>query len=78
MKYNRAFILRNDHSIPILKDFDVYDESEYWLFKSGESFHGEHDEKWFFFKDSRIPTGLKLPITCVELEFTEEDLKDNP
>ena len=74
MKYNRAFIIRNEESIPLLKNVDVYEDSHEWLFHSKESFHGEEDGKMFYFKDSRINRMLKLPINCVELEFTDEEL----
>lgn len=81
MKYNRAFIIRNEESIPLLKEVDLYENDEfekfdpsYWLFESKESFHGEHDDKFFYFKDARIDWRLKLPLRCVELEFTEEEL----
>lgn len=72
MKYNRAFIIRNDKSLPILSFFDTNEDSSYWLFESGESFHGAHDNSIFYFRDSRIPSGTYLPLDCVELEFGEE------
>lgn len=73
MKYNRAFIIRNEISMPLLKDADGGEDDGYWLFDSGESFHGEHDDVNFHFKDSRIRYKLSLPLSCVTLEFTEED-----
>lgn len=76
MKYNRAFIIRNEVSIPLLDSVDTQEDSFYWLFESGESFHGNHDDEWFYFKDSRIPFGLILPLDCVRLEFSEDDLND--
>ncbi len=72
MKKNRAFIIRNNISIPLLKEVDLYEDSNYWLFESGESFHGNHDDKFFYFKDSRLDKRLELPIDCVELEFSED------
>jgi hypothetical protein len=77
VKYNRAWIIRNETSIPLLKFVDTAEDSAYWLFDSGESFHGEEDGKFFYFKDSRIPTCLILPLSCVELEFSEEDFTIN-
>jgi hypothetical protein len=71
MKYNRAFIIHNETSIPLLTDVDIYEDSHYWLFDSKESFHGLHDNENFYFKDSRIDGRLKLPLFCVQLEFTE-------
>lgn len=73
MKYNRAFIKRNKTSIPLLKQVDLYEDSGYWLFQSEESFHGEHDGSYFYFKDQRIDNRLKLPLNCVELEFDEKE-----
>jgi len=69
MKSNRAFIIRNEISIPTLDSYDLYEDSHYWLFESKESFHGEYDESYFHFKDQRIDSRLILPIECVELEF---------
>lgn len=69
MVYNRAFIIRNETSIPLLQDCDQHTDSHYWLFESYESFHGEHDTEYFYFKDQRLDSSLKLPIECVELEF---------
>lgn len=74
MEYNRAFIIRNEESMPLLKAVDLGEDSSYWLFESGESFHGEHDGVHFYFKDSRIDKRLKLPLACVELEFSNEEL----
>lgn len=71
LKYNRAFIIRNDVSIPLLKRVDLYEDSNHWLFDSDESFHGEYDDKYFYFKDVRIDNRLILPLSCVELEFEE-------
>lgn len=73
MTYNRAFIIRNSISLPLLREVDLYEDSHEWLFESLESFHGEYDDKYFYFKDARIDKRLKLPLECVELEFTEED-----
>jgi hypothetical protein len=75
MEYNRSFIIRNEISKPLLEQVNGSDEDAQWLFESGESFHGEHDGKHFHFKDSRISRYLKLPLSCVTLEFSEEDLK---
>lgn len=75
--YNRAFIIRNEKSIPLLSDVDLYEDSHHWLFESGESFHGEYDQEYFYFKDSRIDSRLKLPLDCIELEFDEECLNEN-
>ena len=72
MKYNRAFIKRNEISLPLLKDVDGGDGDDYWLLESEESFHGLTDGKFFYFKDSRIRYPLVLPISCVSIEFTEE------
>lgn len=77
-KYNRAFVTK-DASNPFIKkilDATAQEDTEYWIIHSKESFHGEHDEKFFYFKDSRIETGTKLPLDCVELESTENDLAD--
>jgi hypothetical protein len=71
VNYNRAFIIRNDKSLPLLKEVDLTEDSGHWLFDSGESFHGEYNEEYFYFKDSRIDSRLKLPIDCIRLEFTE-------
>lgn len=79
MKYNRAFILNNQESLPFIRDIleNTGDEDlEYWVIDSKESFHGHYDDKFFYFKDSRIDTGTKLPLNCVELEFTEEEIND--
>lgn len=75
-KYNRAFIIRNEVSKPILSFHDGGEDDNYWLFDSKESFHGENDETHFYFKDSRIPTGLVLSLDCVNLEFTEEEITE--
>lgn len=75
MKYNRAFIIRNEKSLPTLEEYNNgEEEDEYWLFESGESFHGEYDDEFFYFKDLRLDGRLKLPLDCVELEFTEEEV----
>lgn len=76
MEYNRAVIIRNEISKPLLEKVDGGEDSYYWLFTSQESFHGEHDGEFFHFKDSRISSRLKLPMSCVELEFSKEDLED--
>lgn len=73
-RYNRAFIVRNETSLPLLHQADGGEDDGYWLFESKESFHGEEDGEFFFFKDSRIRSFLKLPINCVELEFSESEL----
>ena len=73
MKYDRAFIVRNEVSRPLLKSVDLYDDSHYWLFHSEESFHGEYDHEFFYFKDQRIDKRLKLPLNCVLLEGIEID-----
>lgn len=73
MKYNRASIIRNEVSIPLLKSVDLYEDSWYWLFESKETFHGEYDDKYFYFKDSRIDNRLNLPLDCVRLEYEEGD-----
>lgn len=73
--YNRAFIIRNEVSKPILELADGGENDGYWLFQSGESFHGEQDGKFFYFLDSRIRYKLKLPIECVRLEFSKEELE---
>lgn len=81
-KYNRAFIKHNEQSSPLLeammKSSGMEDQHalEYWLYDSKESFHGDHDDQFFYFKDSRLDYGCKLPLACVELEFTEEDFKE--
>lgn len=78
MKYNRAFIVNNKSSEPFIQeilDNTGCEETEYWIVYSKESFHGDHDDTHFYFKDSRIETGTKLPLNCVELEFSEEDLR---
>ena len=79
MKYNRAFLIRNKKSLPLLEEEARFDTTEddsykYWLLESSESFHGEHDNEYFYFKDSRISNKFRLPLDCVELEFTEEEL----
>lgn len=72
---NRAEIIRNDISIPLLKMSDFGEDDSHWLFDSKETFHGYHDGSFFYFKDSRIDPCLKLPLSCVELEFTEQESK---
>lgn len=67
--YNRAKIIRNSKSIHMLKLNSVNKEAQYWLLDSEETFHGVYDSKYFYFEDSRIPNGMKLPLNCVELEF---------
>lgn len=77
MKYNRATIKLTPESRPVIQDIidkSGVEDTEHWMIHSKESFHGEHDEKFFHFKDSRIETGTKLPLSCVELEFSEEEL----
>lgn len=75
MKYNRAFIIRTAHSIPILEDYDSGAEDDrYWLLESGDSFHGQEDGKAFYFKDSRLPV-MSLPLEWVVLEFDETELE---
>lgn len=81
MKYNRAFIIKNEKTLPFLQEAVRLDTSEdneakHWLLESDESFHGEHDGEYFFFKDSRISSDFYLPIDCVELEFIEEDFEE--
>ncbi len=73
-KYNRAFLIRNEVSIPLLEDVDLYEDSFYWLFESDESFHGEHDDEFFYFLDGRIDNRLKLPLECVKLEFGKDEV----
>lgn len=80
MKYNRAFILHNEESTPLINKFiedDCSEEQEmgYWLKESGESFHGRHDDEYFYFKDSRIGQGVKLQLKYVKLEFSQEELE---
>lgn len=80
LPYNRAFIKNNQFSAPFLKeilDNTGSEETEYWIIDSKESFHGHHDDKFFYFKDSRIETGTKLPLEHVELEFTQEELESS-
>jgi hypothetical protein len=76
MLYNRAVIIRNEISKPLLEKAEGGEDDAYWLFDSMESFHGEHDDKFFHFKDSRIPSCLKLPMSCVELEFSKEEIEE--
>ena len=74
MKYNRASIIRNETTEPILMGATKNGDDYHWLIESQETFHGEHDDNYFYFKDSRIPGCLKLPMDCIELEFLDEDL----
>lgn len=77
MKYNRAFIVHNDISKPHIQyyiDTTGCEELEHWVIDSGESFHGEHDSEYFYFKDSRLDRGMKLPLNCVKLEFREDEV----
>lgn len=76
MRKNRAEIIRNEISIPLLKVVDTYEDSYQWLFESKETFHGVHDEDFFYFKDSRIDKRLKLPLDCVILEFGPEEVEN--
>lgn len=76
MKPNRAFIIRSEKSMPLLEDVNLNEDSAYWLFESGESFHGKEDAKFFYFRDVRIDSRLKLPLECVELEFSENENED--
>lgn len=77
MKYNRAEIIRNEESLPLLKAVDSYEDEDMrnsgWLFESKETFHGEHDDEYFYFMDARIDSRLKLPLNCVILEFEDEN-----
>lgn len=68
-KYNRAFIIRNEISLPLLEAVNLYEDNAFWLFESGESFHGEFDNEYFYFKDQRVDKRLKLPLSCVNLEY---------
>jgi hypothetical protein len=68
-EYNRAFIVRNEISAPLLALVDVCEDSHRWLYESKESFHGRVTEGEFRFRDSRIDSRLSLPLCCVELEF---------
>ena len=80
LKYNRAFIKNSPVSDPYVQEILMNtgcEETECWIIDSKESFHGEHDDKFFYFKDSRIETGTKLPLSCVELEYSKEDLKQD-
>lgn len=77
MKKNRAFILHNDISKSYIQyyiDNTGSEELEFWVIHSGESFHGEHDSEHFYFKDSRIDRGMKLPLGAVKLEFGEGEI----
>lgn len=76
LKPNRAFIIRNEVSMPLLEEADSGEDCSHWLFKSGESFHGEHDKEFFYFKDNRVSGSLKLPLSCVKLEFGKKELKN--
>ena len=76
MQYNRAFIIRNCKSIPLLNAVNLHEDCEYWLFESGESFHGEHDGEFFYFRDQRIDKRLTLPLECVRLEYSPEEELD--
>lgn len=82
LRYNRAFIKHDENSSPLLEallkssGMEDQDALEYWLIDSRESFHGEYDSQFFYFKDSRLDYGCKLPLACVELEFTEEELDE--
>lgn len=75
-RYNRAVIIRNKTSLPILNNAIGSDDDEYWLLTSQESFHGEEDGNFFYFKDSRIPGKMKLPLNCVDLEFSKEEIEE--
>lgn len=81
LKYNRAFIKHNEQSSPLLEamlkssGMEDQDALEYWLIDSRESFHGKHDDQFFYFKDSRLDYDSKLPLACVELEFTDVELE---
>ena len=72
MTYDRASIIRNEISLPLLKRFGGDEDDERWLFDSDETFHGEFDDEFFYFKDARIDNRLKLPLSCVELEFEQQ------
>lgn len=72
-KYNRAFIIRNTQSLILLEyNYSGAEGEEHWLFDSKESFHGEEDGKYFYFKDSRLPV-MSLPLSFVKLEFGPDE-----
>jgi hypothetical protein len=76
-KYNRAFIKDVTHpAVSEILENTGSEELEYWIMDSKESFHGEEDGKYFYFKDSRTDRGMKLPLECLDLEFYEEEIKD--
>lgn len=64
----RAFIIRNEESIPLLQEAitDIENE-EYWMFVSGESFPGIKSGKFFKFMDHRLPD-FKLPLKYIKIE----------
>lgn len=57
----------NGNSI-IFKDEDS--DEYYWIYESGESFHGEIDNKrnMFIFNDSRLPH-LEIPLIFMTYDF---------
>lgn len=80
LKYNRAFIPTKHLTCPPIVELLANtgnEELEYWIVDSKESFHGEHDDTYFYFKDSRIDAYTKLPLSCLELEFTQEELESS-
>lgn len=44
-----------------------YENLDYWLTDSKESFHGEQVKGHFVFKDHRIPDGIKFPMPLIRL-----------
>ena len=78
IRYNRAFVIVDKNAPALSKILDNTGEVdvEYWLVYSKESFHGHHDKKYFYFKDSRIERHTKLPLDCVKLEFSEEEINE--
>lgn len=71
----RAFIKRSEDCIKFLKTInpatkgEAYFDEEYYLMKSGESFHGIFSDTRdsFMFKDARLPS-FEIPLQFIEIE----------
>lgn len=69
----RAYIIRTPECMELLKKMaskakDGCINYKHHLLENQESFYGVADKGKYEFRDTRIPTGTKLPINMVKIE----------
>lgn len=53
---------------PVMSNYD-WDNLDYWLCHSKESFHGRQVKgEMFLFEDHRIPDGTKVPLSILRID----------